>query len=107
MTFLRTFFNQTFRQENQATHLHPFRNNVADHLSPFTHWIHFPKQDGPANAGQEDEEQQRVSPQEVEHRIVETPTRAPASGGLPSQKKFRAKNQDDGATPVGNRVAEE
>ena len=107
MTFLRTFFNQTFRQKNQATHLHPFRNNVADHLSPFTHRIHFPKQDGPANAGQDDEEQQRVSLQVVQHRIVEMAKHAPASGGLHFQQKFRAQNKDDRAAPVGNRVAEE
>jgi hypothetical protein len=80
MTFLRTFFYQTFRKENQAAHLHPFGNDVADHLSPFALRIHPPEQHGPADAGEDDEDQQRVSPQEIQHGIVEMAEDGPAFG---------------------------
>lgn len=82
MTFLRAFLNETFRQENQSAHLHPLRNNVADDLSPFALRIHSPKQDRSADTGQNDEDQQRVPPQEVYHWVVQMAEYAPAFDGL-------------------------
>jgi hypothetical protein len=107
MTFLRAFLNETFRQENQSAHLHPLGNNVADDLSPFALRIHAPKQDRPAGTGQDDEDQQRVSPQEVYDGVVQMAEDAPAFDGLRFQQKFRAENNNDRSAPVSNRIAEE
>jgi len=85
--------------------LHPFRHDVADYLSPFAVHIHFPKQGCPANARQPDEDQQRVSPQEVQKRIEEPPLHAPAFGGMEFQQIFRAKNDDDRAAPIGDGIS--
>src|SRR5450759_1279557 len=103
--FPRAFFDQAFRQENQAAHLHPFRDDVADDLPPFALRLHFPKQNGPANTGHDDEDQQRMPPKKIQNPVSQMSFHAPALGGLRLQQILRADNEDDRAAPVGYRIS--
>ena len=58
MTFLRALLNQALCQKNQPGHLSPFRDDVANDLSPLALCIHPPKKRGPADAGHANENQE-------------------------------------------------
>ena len=66
--FFGVDFNQTLGKKDEPGHLHPFGDDVADYLSPFTVSLHSRKQEGPANPGDYDEYQQKMPMQKIEPR---------------------------------------
>ena len=58
--FFRADLDQALGEKNEAGHLHPFGNDVADYLAPFALRIHPHEQKGPADSGDHDEYQKRM-----------------------------------------------
>jgi hypothetical protein len=64
--FFRADFDQALSEKDEARHLHPFGDNVADYLAPFALSVHRRKQERPANPGDHDEYQKRMPIQKIE-----------------------------------------
>ena len=80
VAFLGSFFDQAFRQENQPAHLTPFRDDIADDLSPFALGIHSRKKHSPANTGHADKHEKRMMPQEIQNWIFQVSMHRSALG---------------------------
>jgi hypothetical protein len=104
---LRTDFDQALREEHKAAHLHPFRHNVADDLSPFVCRIQPEEKQSPADAGDSDKNEQRVFAQQLNRAIRIAATQPTTLCRSRLVKEFRSENDDERAAPVRYRVAAE
>ena len=103
--FFGADFDQTLGEKNEAGHLHPFGDDVADYLAPFALSIHRRKQNGPANPGDHDEYQKRMPIQKIEPRGTLFSFDRPALRRSNLIQKFRSQNDDHRAAPIGNGIA--
>lgn len=106
VAFFGAFFDEAFGEEDEAAHLDPFGDDIADDLAPFALGIHFPKQHGPADAGEDEEDQEGVSPDEFQKTVFGHDFHGAAFGGVELDEVFGAEDDDDGAAPISDGIAE-
>lgn len=76
MALFRADFDEAFSQEDEAGHLNPLGNDVADDLPPLALAVHPNEEDGPTETGHDQKQEQRMAMQGVEPG----PTLPPADG---------------------------
>src|ERR1039458_10472959 len=64
----RPYLDQTFGHQDETKNLSPFRNDVANDLSPPAFRIHGPECDHPTDAGHYKNQRERVLTDELKHR---------------------------------------
>src|SRR6266496_4094799 len=92
--FFRADFDQALGKKNKASHLDPFRKNVADHLAPLALRVHRPKQKGPSKPCDHDEYQKRMPMQKIQPGGTLFSFNRPALSRSDFIQKFRSQDND-------------
>src|SRR4030095_3883810 len=103
--FLRVSLDQFLRQYHETEQLGPFRDNVADDLSPLALGVHPGIEHDPDDSRDHVEYADGMVAQQVTEGAREGARRTAALRGAPLVQVLRREDHHDDTGPVGDRIA--